>query len=193
MKMMPRELQMNIASRAMLVVLAASLTGLGGCVSRNMGDLEVYIEDTLARPGGRIEPLPEIKPYQAYSYESGMANARSPFNLFYQQSESEVVDDDAGLTAEMERELRYRNREELERFELDSLRMVGTLEDGSDNWAIIRDPGGVVHRVQVGNYMGTNVGKITDIFEDRIELREIVKDGEGRWQERAAAIALAIE
>ena len=67
---------------------------------------------------------------------------------------------------------------------------VGTLQDSDENWGIVQAPGGVVHRVKVGNYMGRNIGKIVNIFEDRIELREIVQDSQGRWEERQAAIAL---
>lgn len=171
------------------IAVAASL--LGGCVSRDFSDLEAYTQDVLSRPGGRIEPIPEIKPYEAYTYQSAEMGARDPFRLFYQREEEKVAETDAGLTPEMERELRFRNREELEQFELDSLRMVGTLQDPEQTWAIIRDPGGIVHRVREGNYMGRNVGKITNIYDDRVELREIYQDGQGRWQERAASIALA--
>ncbi|MCS3904138.1 type IV pilus assembly protein PilP [Methylohalomonas lacus] len=167
---------------------------LGGCVSRDMSDLESYAQEVLARPGGRIEPLPEIRPYEAYAYQSGEEGARNPFKLFYKKDpEPEGEGDDAGLTEAMAREIHHRNREELEQFELDSLDMVGTLEDGDDLWAIVRDPDGVVHRVAVGNYMGRNIGKITNIYEDHIELREIIKDSQGRWQEREAAIALSDE
>lgn len=151
----------------------------------------MYAQEVMARPGGRIDPIPEIKPYEAYYYQSADLGARDPFKLFYQKKEAVLADTDAGLTPEMEREVRYRNREELEQFELDSLRMVGTLQDPEQNWAIIRDPGGIVHRVREGNYMGRNVGKITNIYEDRVELREIYQDGQGRWQERAASMALA--
>jgi Tfp pilus assembly protein PilP len=38
--------------------------------------------------------------------------------------------------------------------------------------------------------MGRNIGKIVNIFEDRIELREIVRNNQGRWEERQAALAL---
>ncbi|MFB3084100.1 MAG: pilus assembly protein PilP, partial [Gammaproteobacteria bacterium] len=72
----------------------------------------------------------------------------------------------------------------------DSLRMVGLLEDTDDQWGIIVDPDGTIHRVKVGNYMGRNIGKITNIYEDRIELREVVQDSQGRWTERTAALAL---
>lgn len=165
---------------------------LAGCVSSDMSDLQQQVDEILARPGGRIEPLPEIKPYEAYAYQAAAQGAKDPFELFYAQKAPEEADSgDTGLTEAMEKELKYRNREELESYELDSLRMVGTLEDQINNWAIIRAPDGIVHRVRVGNYMGKNVGKILNISEDRIELREIVKNADGRWVERQAALALA--
>ncbi len=182
----------NGASAKLTLVVSLGALLLGGCVSRDMSDLESYAQKTLARPGGRLEPLPEIRPYEAYTYQSGGAGARNPFKLFYEKQPEQVADaQESGLTEEMEHELRHRNREELEQFELDSLAMVGTLENSGEEWAIVRDPDGVVHRVKVGNYLGLNVGKITNIYEDRIELREIIKDSQGRWQEREAAVALS--
>ena len=88
-------------------------------------------------------------------------------------------------------EIMAHNSEELEAFELDSLRMVGTLQSESELWAIVVDSTGTVHRVQVGNYMGRNFGKVLEILEDRVELREIVKDADGNWEERNASLALA--
>ena len=171
------------------ILLSALL--LGGCVSNDISDLQAWSEQVSARPGGRIAPLPEIKPYQAYTYQSGQKGARDPFQSFYQQvTEVAEVEKDAGLTKEMEREIRNRNREELEGFELDSLKMVGIMQNGGNNWGIIRDPDGTVHRVKVGNYMGRNIGKITNIFEDHIDLREIIQNSQGRWEERQASVAL---
>jgi type IV pilus assembly protein PilP len=174
------------------IMLLACAAFLYGCVSSDMSDLEQQVKQILARPGGRIEPLPEIKPYEAYTYQSGKEGARDPFELFYKKPvEVAEKDENAGLTEDQIKEIRYRNREELESFELDSLRMVGTLEDQNTQWGIVRDPDGTVHRVKVGNYMGTNIGKILNIFEDRIELREIIRNPDGRWIEREAALALA--
>ncbi len=188
---MRNKLFQNYYTRLLLVM---SLFTLGGCVSRDISDLDQFTQEVLARPGGRIEPLPEIKPYEAYAYKSANENARDPFEPFYRKRQDEVVDvKDSGLTKEMEAEIKNRNREELEQFELDSLRMVGTLENVDENWAIINDPSNTVHRVKVGNYMGRNIGKIINIFEDRIELREIIQDSNGRWDERQAAIVLVEE
>lgn len=177
---------------SILLPLCLSAT-LSSCVSRDISELENQVAEILARPGGRIEPLPEIKPYQAYSYQSSGQDLNSPFKLFYVLDIPEVADGslvDDGLTDEMAREIRERNREELEQFELDSLRMVGTLQNEANDWAIVLDPSGVVHRVQQGNYMGRNIGRVISIFEDRIELREIIQDSDGRWEEREAALAL---
>jgi type IV pilus assembly protein PilP len=177
-------------------VAVISILFLSGCVSRDMSDLEAQVSEIMSRKGGRIEPLPEIKPYEAYTYESALAGRKSPFTPFFDtpkpQADEEGLAGD-GLTEEMEREIMNRNREELEQFELDSLRMVGTIDNTDNNWAIVLAPDGVVHRVKVGNYMGTNIGKITNIFEDRVELREIVQGNSGRWEEREAALALVEE
>lgn len=171
--------------------LICALLLLSGCLSTDNSDLDQYIKDVLAKPGGRIEPLPEIKPYEAYAYQSSAKNARDPFKLFYQKNEEALIEEqDSGLTKEMENEIRHRNKEELEQFELDSLRMVGTMESEDNQWGIIEDPDGVVHKIRVGNYMGRNTGKILNVFEDRIEVREIVRNNQGRWEERQAAIAL---
>lgn len=177
-------------TNASITVLMSALL-LGGCVSNDISDLEAWTQQVLARPGGRIAPLPEIKPYEAYTYQSGKKGLRDPFQTFYQQVEvSKEVKKDSGLTAEMEREIKNRNREELEAYELDSLKMVGIMKDDKNTWGIIKDPNGTVHRVKVGNYMGRNIGKITNIFEDHIDLREIVQNSQGRWEERPASIAL---
>ena len=60
--------------------------------------------------------------------------------MFYEKKivDQGQPDEDLGLTEAMEREIKYRNREELEAYELDSLRMVGTLENSEDLWGIIR-------------------------------------------------------
>ena len=86
---------------------------LSACVSRDISDLENQVSDIMARPGGRIEPLPEIKPYEAYTYQSSNLAARSPFKLFFVNDKPEVTEDgpiDDGLTEEMVREIRNRNR-----------------------------------------------------------------------------------
>ena len=178
-----------------LTIVVLAILGIAGCVSSDMRDLEKQVSKIMSKPGGRLEPLPEIKPYEAYVYESGKLEARNPFKRFYVVEQSLAIEEsegpvDDGLTEEMRNEIQNRNREELEGFELDSIKMVGTLQSEVNHWGIVIDPGGVVHRVKTGNYIGLNIGKITSIEEEQIEVREIIKDNSGRYGERKALLPL---
>jgi type IV pilus assembly protein PilP len=177
------------------MALACALIALSvtGCVKRDKSDLERFVTQTLKRSSGSIPPLPRIKPYQSYLYQAADQNLRDPFRNFINvESKAEIAaspTEDASQRRYAD-EITAHNREELENFELDSLRMVGTLQDDDELWGVILDNAGTVHRVQIGNYLGRNYGKILNIQEDRIEVREVVKDSEGRWEERQANLAL---
>ena len=178
-----------------LTIVVLAILGVAGCVSSDMSDLEKQVSEIMSKPGGRLEPLPEIKPYEAHVYESGKSGSRNPFKRFYIVEQSLAIEEsegpvDDGLTEEMRNEIQNRNREELEGFELDSIRMVGTLQSEDNHWGIVIVPGGVVHRVKTGNYIGLNIGKITSIEEEQIEVREIIKDNSGRYGERKAVLPL---
>ena len=84
-----------------------------------------------------------------------------------------------------------RRKEELESYSLDSIRMVGILEQLGVTWGLVKTKEGTIHRVKTGNYMGQNHGRIVQISEDRIDLTEIVQDGTGGYSERQASLALA--
>ncbi len=69
--------------------------------------------------------------------------------------------------------------------------MVGTIGKGSGLVALVMAPDKVTYRVRPGVYLGQNDGRVTAVFEDRIELVELVPDGAGGWLERPATVALA--
>jgi type IV pilus assembly protein PilP len=170
---------MTSLSRLWVVVLGAAL--LGACTG-GMDDLDQYVKEVKARPGGRIEPLPEIKPYESFVYDAG--TLRSPF------VPDVPVAAEAGGGGNGVRPDTNRNREFLEQFPLDTLRMVGTLEAGGAFFGLVQDKDGLVHRVLPGNHLGQNDGKILRITPSTIELTEIVPDGLGGYFERPAAVAL---
>ncbi len=68
--------------------------------------------------------------------------------------------------------------------------MVGTFNKESNEWALIKDPDGTIHRVAVGNYIGMNHGKVSSISNDEVQLSEFIADGVGGWLVRDASIAL---
>jgi len=155
------------------LVLVAGL--LAGCSGRE-ADLDRFIETTKKEPGGRVEPLPEVKPYEAFNYTD--QDKRSPF-----------VPGGAGGNAGV-RPDSHRNREFLEQFSLDTLKMVGTLHLGGSSYGLVQTKDGRVHRVVVGEHLGTNDGKIMTITPSKIALVEIIPDGLGGYIERPAALAL---
>ena len=55
---------------------------------------------------------------------------------------------------------------------------------------LVKDPDGTVNRVHLGNYLGQNNGKITAISDKRIDLVELIPEGNGRWPEHPTSIEL---
>jgi type IV pilus assembly protein PilP len=82
-----------------------------------------------------------------------------------------------------------RRREPLEAYPLDALKMVGTIQKPGITYALVQADKGVF-QVKIGNYMGQNLGMITNITEDGIDLKEVVQDAAGEWVERAAKLEL---
>ena len=169
--------------RTRLRPLAVALAALGyvllaGCSSAD-DELNRFVEETKHEPGGRVEPLPEIKPYETYVYAD--SEMRSPFM-------PSAPGAGAGLAGV--RPDQKRNREFLEQFSLDTLRMVGTLRLGGSMYGLVQTKDGLVHRVAVGEHMGQAEGKITEISPSKISLTEIVPDSLGGYMERPAALAL---
>jgi type IV pilus assembly protein PilP len=163
------------------LVLALSL-GLAACGS-DMDELDQYINEIKARPGGRIDPLPEITPYEGFTYVADKQGLRSPFVPDTPQA--------TGPAAGGTRPDPDRSREYLESFPLDTLGMVGTLYIGESMYGLVQTADGLIHRVVPGNYMGQNDGRITEVTESEIKLVEIISDGIGGYIERDAAISLS--
>ena len=165
-----------------ILLVAGFAAGLSGC-GNDMAQLDAEINEVLARPGGRIEPLPEIKPYETFTYVADREGLRSPFVPDTPQAS-------AGAGGSI-RPNADRSREYLEQFPLDTLRMVGTLQLGEVNYGLVQTSDGLIHRVVPGNYVGQNDGRIDTISESEIKLVEIISDGIGGYVERQAAIGLA--
>lgn len=161
------------------------LGGLSGCgSSANISELDARLQEIKARPRGRIDPPPEFKPIATYAYAAHQL--RSPFSPPVDQ---EIIAAPDGRNVEPDM---GRPKEYLERFALDSLRMVGTIaRPGGELQALISDPSGAVTRVRSGSYMGKNFGRVMDVSETRVSLLEIVPDGRDGWVERSSNVAIS--
>ena len=172
----------KILMRAPVLILA--MLALAGCtrgVTSTPGEapnLEKWVADVKARPAPALDPLPVMQQFETFEYAA--QNLRDPFsNAFSDQSGGSGPRPDPN-----------RPRQALEQFPLDSLDMVGTIGRGPGVVGLVMAPDKVTYRVRPGAYMGQNDGRITAVYEDRIELVELVPDGAGGWLERPAWLAL---
>ncbi len=166
-----------------LLGLATVLSACGG----DMSDLEQFIDQTKNKHHGKVDPLPEFPPYQTFEYAA--LDIRDPFRPQTDLNATSIAEfDSSGPRPEA-----TRRREPLEGFPVDSLKMVGLLQQKSQTWGLVRDPEGTIHRVQPGNYAGQNHGKITTVSETRIDIVELVADGLSGWVNRDAQLAMTDE
>jgi type IV pilus assembly protein PilP len=176
------KLEHNNMARLYAIPLLALL--LTAC-TKDVSDLHEFIATTKASNVGSVKPIPQFEPYESFSYSA--TDLRDPFVA------SAELDEDTETQADSLHPERDRPKQPLEAFPLDTLAMVGTLEQGDNRWGLIKDPQNAVHRVKLGNYMGKNEGRIVEITETDILLIEIIPDGIGGYIERDASIAIGNE
>ena len=169
-------MSMKVYQRALLSCIVVLLAA---CAGGQNDDLMSYIDGVKARSGGRIEPLPQIKPYETFRYQA--ESMRSPF--VYDRPKS--VGRSSGP-----RPVQNRSKEYLEQFPLDTLDMVGELTSDGTRYALLQTSDGLVHKVVIGNYIGQNEGRIVQINETSVDVEELVADGVGAFYKRPASIGL---
>jgi type IV pilus assembly protein PilP len=170
---------------AKLFVTVGVLLLMTGCSSGDeYADIKAFMAEVDARPKGRIAPLPEFASYEPFTY--GTSNRRSPFEKpIIIPPKSEEQRRNIGVKPPQDHVKQF-----LERFNFSSLSMVGTLEQNGGSWALVEDGEGGVHRVQVGDFLGTSWGQVESINDTRIDLTEIVTDGAGGWLRRPRTLEL---
>lgn len=168
------------------IIFVSSLTVLvAACGSKSYSDLDAFMAEKKARPAGAIKPIPPFKAYKAFSYAA--AGKRSPFERPIEIQEITRIQTKSSVEPDKNRVKEY-----LEQFSLDSLKMVGTLEQGGDLWALMQDKDGGVHRVKRGNYLGKNHGRIVETADSYLSVIEIVPNGTDGWVERPRTVKLKV-
>jgi len=168
-------------------LLAAVCVGLVACGTADLDDLREFTANAYADRKPTVEPLPQIKPHQGFTYQA--ADLVDPFaaeNL--RPTSTNPTPSSSGRAPDPNR-----RREPLEQFPLDSLRMVGTLLRQDTRWVVVRAPDGSVHHAHKGNYIGQNYGVITDITEEVVDIKELIQDPNGAWIDRDATLAIAAQ
>lgn len=167
-----------------LCLSALLITTLAACGGGDMSDLNTFMAEKRAKPGGIITPIPTFKAYEAFAYSA--TAMRSPFDRPIEVREIRQLQAISAVKPD-----ETRAKEFLEQYTFDSLRMVGGLARAGTDWVLVRDPDGGIHRVTLGYFMGRNHGKIVEMTETYVAVIEIVTDGtENGWVERPRTIKL---
>lgn len=169
-------------ARPAQLMLISTLTLLSSACSKDNNDLYSFVEEAKTSHIGSVKPIPQFEPYKNFSYSA--SELRDPFVANVDLGDKP----DAAMNSL--RPDQQRPRQPLEAFPLDTLAMVGIMEQENNLWGLIKDPQNIVHRVQLGNYIGQNEGRITEITDTDIRLVEIIPDGIGGYIERDASIAI---
>ena len=174
---------MRLRTAALLIAILAPFV-MTACGGEPHGDLRQFVKEGENLPHGRIPPLPEVKPYEPFTY--------SAFDLIDPFKPRKIEPPRGAAAGGLAPDL-TRRREPLEAYPLEGLRMVGTLEQKKQMFALVRAPDNTLFRVRAGNYLGQNFGRIVGISESAIKVKEIVQDGTGNWEEKDQVLQLQEE
>ena len=169
-------------------LLLATVVLLGGCdEGRSLADLENFVQTVHRDTVPRVDPLPELPPVESVVYQAdGVADPFAPSNVFG-ESDVEAEPEPDPLTPDASRVA-----EALEKFPLDALQLVGTMQIEAHAWALVSTPDGQIHRVVEGNYLGQNNGKVVaiDLDHGALEIEELLQGPTGRWEIRPTRLAV---
>ncbi len=162
-----------------LALSSLMLISLVACTGDEGDDLDQYMRDAAKDVKPRIKSLPEVKPYLALQYNAdGMLV--DPFRARKAVNKSSVLQPNLN-----------RAKEPLEAYPLESLKYVGLLSKNKLTFALLKTPDNAVQQVKLGNYVGQNFGRVMQISDGEVVLKEIVQDDlSGDWVERTSNIAL---
>jgi len=176
-----------------VIAILLFIVTLSSCSSPT-DDLQAWADRIKAQPAGRIKPMPEVIEYKPHDYQSALE--KSPFADLEPEIESQLRELHEGCDESIKPDS-SRRKEDLERYSLDSMEMVGVLykKKQASKWGLVKmtagpAQGNVVY-VQEGNYVGINHGKIVAIEDEQIEIITLVPDSKGCWEQRTVYMALA--
>jgi len=164
-----------------LLIMALAMF-LAGCGAEEHQDLKEELKKLTVDMRGKVDPLPVVRPYEPVPYKA--FDMPDPFG----PAKIDLVIRKAGTGGGIKPDL-DRPKEPLEAFPLESLKVVGVLQQRKETYALVRAEASI-YRVKPGNFLGQNFGLITKITDTQVQLRELVQDAGGDWAERVSTLQL---
>lgn len=162
---------------------------LAACGSNDQTELKTWMDKERAKTPTTIKKVEPPVSYNAVAYT--LSNETHPFNSD-KLKEAMLRQRDLSTNKQFQPDTN-RKREQLEAFPIDTMRMVGYMYNQKDKQAAAQLlVSGVLHNVKLGQYLGTDFGRVMAVTETEIVLSERIQDSAGIWSERTSRIPLSI-
>lgn len=181
---------MKLVQVSQLLVVGAALFSLVGCGVSGQDELQEWMKEQAKATKPSVPPLVPPSKFTPQIY--GQESAVDPFSLLKLTQALKRDSNKVTANAELIAPELARRKEPLEASPLDAIQMVGSLLKVGQPVALVKVDN-LVYQVKPGNYLGQNYGRITQVTETSITLREIVQDAAGEWIERPATLQLLEE
>lgn len=165
------------------VLVAISAVTLTGCFD-DTSDIQQFMADVKEKTSAKIEPLPPVKAFEHLPYTS--SELRSPFGLPSSDDYSQQPVAQPGCIQPDNK----REKQPLEQYALDNLKMRGTLGHADQLWALIEASDQSLHRISINDRLGLFHGKVIAVQADSIEITEFIPDGSGCTVQRKSKLQL---
>lgn len=170
------------------IVLISLCAALAACSGGEHEDLKQWMAENTKDLRGNVPKLPEVRPYQPVPYEvEGMLDPFKPNKIEPESKYKQAAGKGGAFQPDFEaRELR---NSMLEKYPIESLKMIGFLNVNTRPMAVIQVDN-KVKQVKVGDYIGLDFGMVTQISDKEVVLRELIQDSAGDWSERKSSLYL---
>lgn len=164
--------------------LAAAALLLAGCGDSDVKEVRDWMDQVKRETRPSIKPLAAPKDFIPFAYAD-----RDTMDPFSQNKLLNQLAKAAETSQDPNKPDLQRPREVLEGYPLDTMQMVGTMQKGGVNYALLQVDRSV-YQVRSGQRIGQNFGIVTRVGDDAINIREVVQDAAGEWVERMAKLEL---
>jgi type IV pilus assembly protein PilP len=171
-----------IKFRLLAPLLAALL--LSACGDSDVKEVRDWMAQVKKDTKVAVTPLTEPKTFVSFAYTA--KDAVDPFdpNKLLAELARVAAKSNNPFKPDMDR-----RKELLENYPLDTFAMVGVMQKGGSNYALLQ-MGRSVYQVMVGQHIGQNFGLVTGVTETSVNIREVVQDAGGEWVERMSKLEL---
>jgi len=141
----------------------------------NTGSSEILKEKQAVAPAGSTSLHPEENPVLFEPGERRFYSSTGKIDPFLPLIQAKPVVVKEAVTEDKP----MRVLTPLEQFDLSQIRLVAVIEADSGNIAMVEETSGKGYILGLGTYIGKNGGRVEKILNDRIIIKEIVKDFRG--------------